>query len=259
MSSLIEKQAAIAVTKDGPVALITLNTPEKHNALSTTMLRDLRDELTSAQADESIHVLVLRAAGERFFCAGIDLSSGMMSRGEDVRSSILEDFVPLVECIQSCSKPIIASVQGGAIGLGCALAMHCDFLVLSEDATFDFVFSSLGLVADGGTNWLLMRKLGYSVALELILEAQKLDAQRCLSLGIANKVVPRAKLDSKVASWAQSLATRATLPQGYAKKLMRAALAGSSLVDVVAMEAEAQAVCIDSEHFQNAYARFLQK
>jgi 2-(1,2-epoxy-1,2-dihydrophenyl)acetyl-CoA isomerase len=137
--------------------------------------------------------------------------------------------------------------------------MHCDFLIMSQEAHLDSSFSKLGLVADGGANWLLPNLLGYSSALRLILDAERLDAARCLSLGIANKVLPQCDQDREVSVWAKSLAKRASLPQVFSKKLMRAALSGDSLMVILGKEAEAQAACVDSDYFQRAYARLLRK
>jgi 2-(1,2-epoxy-1,2-dihydrophenyl)acetyl-CoA isomerase len=203
--------------------------------------------------------MVLAGSGSKFFSSGIDMASGILDEGAGISATMLSDLVPLLECMEQSRKLIIASVEGAAVGVGCSLALQCDLLVMSENASLNLTFSNLGLIADGGINWHLPRKVGYNRALQIVLEAQVLDANRCLDLGIANKVLYGDHVAQESADWARELAGRATVAQGYTKQLMRSTMAGRSLFDTVRMEAEIQAVCADTEYFKKIYADFLAK
>jgi len=242
---------------DGPVAFIVMNRPDKHNAISLQMLRELRDAFLQAEADDLINVMVLTGSSSKTFSSGIDLAGGILDEASGITESMLRDLVPLLECMEQCSKLIIGSVEGAAIGLGCSLALQCDLLVMSSNASLNLAFSKLGLIADGGVNWQLPKKVGYNRALQMVLEADVLDAKRCQELGIANKIVNEQDMSREVTRWARNLAGKATLPQGYTKQLMRSAMAGSSLLETVRSEARLQAVCADTRFFKKAYAGIL--
>jgi len=242
---------------EGAVAFICLNRPHKHNAINIEMMHELRIAMDRATADPNTHVIVMGARGGKTFSSGIDLSAGILDPASALKQSMINDYLPLVESMQACNKLIIASIEGAAIGLACSLVMLCDQLYMSDEASLNLVFSDLGLVADGGANWLLPHKVGYSQGLQLVLEAEKLTAKRCLALGIANRVLPAKGMAESVRELAISLANRANLPQGYTKQLMRASIAGASLSEIICQEADAQTACVDSAYFQQAYARLM--
>jgi 2-(1,2-epoxy-1,2-dihydrophenyl)acetyl-CoA isomerase len=245
----------ITWASEGPVVFISLNRPHKHNAINLEMMRELRTAFDRAAADADVHVVVLSASG-RTFSSGIDLSAGILDDTAEMQASMIRDYLPLVESIQACNKLIIASVEGAAIGLACSLVMLCDQLYMSEQASLNLVFTDLGLIADGGANSLLPQKIGYGQALQLVLDAEKLSATRCLALGIANRVLPAEAMEKSVRDLAQNLAARASLPQALSKQLMRAAMAGASLRETILGEAQAQAECVDDEYFQRVYSKF---
>ena len=117
---MITEIKKIVVEVEDSVAFITLNNSEKHNAINVTMMRELRTVIDLVQADDSVNVMVLGAAGDEYFSAGIDLSTDGLNRCEDLKASMLKDLIPLMESIQQFSKPTIAKGQGVAIGLGCS-------------------------------------------------------------------------------------------------------------------------------------------
>jgi len=242
---------------DGAVGIICLNRPHKHNAINLEMMRELRVAFEHATANPGIHVVVLAASGGKSFSAGIDLSAGILDDVAEMKQSMIRDFLPLMESMSACHKPIIASVEGAAIGLACSLVLHCDLLFMSDRASLHLVFSDMGLVGDGGINWLLPRKIGYGPALQVLLEAKILTAAECLKMGMANQVLPAQNMDEQIGALAQGLARRAMLPQGLTKQLMASSMSGASLRDVILLEADAQAECAGSEYFHQAYARFV--
>ena len=129
---------------------------------------------------------------------------------------------------------------------------------MADDAELRLVFSKLGIVPDGGACWQLVDKLGYSRALEIVLEGQTLDAKRCLELGIANKVVTTNDLDTATSNWASTLARNSDISQKLTKQLMREAADGTSLLEVAKLETEAQGQCAASDYCIQAYTAFLE-
>jgi 2-(1,2-epoxy-1,2-dihydrophenyl)acetyl-CoA isomerase len=258
-SAMASSFNTLSVETHGSVRYICLNRPHKHNAINLEMMRELRSAIAAATAAADIHVVVLAAVGGRSFSAGIDLSAGILDDVAGMKQSMINDYLPLSETMAACDKPIIASVEGAAIGLACSIVLHCDLLFMSEHASLNMVFNDMGLVGDGGINWLLPRKIGYNKAFELLLEAKKLTAAECLHIGIANRILPSHTMAGTVREVARNLAHRACLPQGLTKKLMAMTISGASLRDVILSEANAQAECVGSDYFQQAYARFLGK
>lgn len=247
----------IVYAVEGPVAFIVMNRPDKHNAISLQMMRELRAAILRADKDDSVHVMVLTGSGSKSFSSGIDLAGGILDEASSITESMVSDLLPLLECMGQSRKLIIAGVEGAAIGLGCSLALQCDLMVMSEDASLDLAFSKLGLIADGGINWQLPRKVGYNLALQMVLEAQVLDANRCKELGIANRIMRRENMTQELASWARKLAANAPLAQGLTKQLMRDAMAGNSLPETVRQESRAQAQCADTHYFKKIFAGIL--
>jgi enoyl-CoA hydratase/carnithine racemase len=257
MSQLAAETVLNTITweADGPVGFIHLNRPDKHNAISIEMMRELRRAVEQAALDTDIHVIVLAANGGKSFSAGIDLSAGILEPAADLKQCMIDDYLPLAESLQNCNKLIIASVEGAAIGLACSLVLLCDQVYLSEQASLNLVFTDLGLVADGGANWLLARKVGYNLGLQLLLEAEKLTPERCLALGLASRVFPSERMAESVRELARKLASRSVMPQAYSKQLLRAAMDGASLSEIIHQEADAQSACVGSPYFQRAYTR----
>jgi 2-(1,2-epoxy-1,2-dihydrophenyl)acetyl-CoA isomerase len=248
---------SITYAVETPLAFIVMNRPERHNAISLLMMRELRSAFERAEANASVHVIILAGAGSNSFSSGIDLKGGILDDAGGITDSMQSDLLPLLECMHQSSKLIIAGVDGAAIGLGCSLALHCDLLAMADDATLNLSFSKLGLIADGGINWLLPHKVGYGRALQIVLEAQVLDAARCEELGIANRVMRKDQMAHELREWATKLAANAPLAQGLTKQLMRDAMAGNSLTETVCQESVAQARCAGSSYFKRVFAGIL--
>ncbi len=238
------------------VAVVTLNRPEVLNAFDRALAQDLREAMIRAAGDRQARVVVLRGAGGNF-SSGADLRQGFPSdrRIEDL---INTDFRPTLELIAGMDKPVIASVGGAAAGIGMSFALVCDLVVMAEDAYLLSAFSLIGLIPDGGANWLLARRIGYHRAYQLCIEAERIPAARCLELGLANRVVPGERLDEESLAWAQGLAERAPLALGRTKLAMRAAME-LSLSQAIARESQLQNVCLESEDAREGIAAFLAK
>ncbi|MBW2275565.1 MAG: enoyl-CoA hydratase/isomerase family protein, partial [Deltaproteobacteria bacterium] len=185
-------------------------------------LRELRDAVTKINEDPAIRVAILTGAG-RSFCAGADLKAPI-GPGRSVGDHLREDHRPIVMAIYEAPKPWISAVNGAAAGVGSAYAMTCDLTVMAEDAYIYQAFAAIGVVPDGGATWHLARTLGRKRAYELIATGEKLPAQRCLELGLCNRVVPPERLLEETRAWARTLAERAPLSLRYSKEALRTAV-----------------------------------
>lgn len=204
----------------GQVATITLNRPEVLNAFNATLRRELVDAVTRAASDEQVRAVVLTGAG-RAFCTGTDLAE---PRPADFlpQFQIDDEIKPALVAITQAPKPFIAAVNGVAAGGGVGYVLACDLVVMADNASLLQPFVNIGLIPDAGASWHLVQQLGRKRAYELIVNADKLPAQRCVELGLANRVVPAADLLREAQAWARKLAQQAPLALRYAKQTLQA-------------------------------------
>jgi 2-(1,2-epoxy-1,2-dihydrophenyl)acetyl-CoA isomerase len=240
----------------GAVATITLNRPESLNSFNAEMRADLVVATGRAREDASIRVVVLTGAG-RCFSAGADLKAGFKN-GKDVEQSLVQEYKPSLINIAEMEKPVISAINGFAAGIGLSYAMVCDLSIIGEGAFLLSPFSTIGLVPDGGATWLLANGIGYKKAYEIAIENERINAQRCLELGLINKSAADESLLATAQDWAQSLSKKAPLALGRTKKLMRQA--GSiDYSDAITSEAALQHLCIDSQDSREGITAFLEK
>jgi 2-(1,2-epoxy-1,2-dihydrophenyl)acetyl-CoA isomerase len=219
LSPDLESTDEITFSLEDGILRATLTRPEAGNAMTHDQRRRLLAWLERANEDPGVRCVILGATG-RFFCTGADLRKGTPPplRGEefpermvgDARRVMARGAIKLVSAIMDCEKPVIASVQGTAAGIGAHVAFACDLVVASEDAKFIEIFARRGLVADGLGTYLLPRLIGLQRAKELIFFADDVPAQRAYELGLVSRVVPAADLDAAVTEWATRLATGPT-------------------------------------------------
>jgi len=249
---------AVLYENYGSVVKITMNRPDRRNALNDTLHRDLLAAFEQASEDETVRAIVLTGAGKGF-CAGADLSVfQQMPTPDQVYDAIVDNYQPLVGLITRIQKPVIAAINGTAAGAGASLALACDLRVMAEDSSIMMAFSNVGLVPDAGATWLLVRQLGYSRAYEIAIEGQKISAERCLEWGLANKLAPPDSLSDVALAWAMKLAKRPTLALGLTKLAMNHA----SLHDVestIEYEARLQKQTVPSHDHMEGVTAFLQK
>lgn len=238
------------------VATIALNSPKSLNALHQAMRLEIIQAVQQAESDADVRVVIIAGVG-RAFCAGADLSEGMPGHDSFVEQCAAE-YTPWLMAIHNSDKIYLAAVNGVAAGIGSAVAMNCDLMVMADDAYLYQAFSAIGLIPDGGANWLLIQKLGYQRAFEMAVDAGKLTAQQCLELGVANKVVAADSLMEQSQQWAEKLAQGAPLSQKALKSLMRKAH-GMSYQAVIEEEALLQSELINSADSKNAVAAFFAK
>jgi 2-(1,2-epoxy-1,2-dihydrophenyl)acetyl-CoA isomerase len=240
------------------VALLTLNRPDKRNAFNRTLRTDLLTALRAAHNDDETRVIVLTGAGQGF-CAGADLAEAMDRAGEAIAGEIINtEYRPIIEEIRTTPKPVIAAVNGAAAGIGSAVVLASDLIVMADDAYLLQAFADIGLVPDGGITWFLARAVGVRIATELMLDPSPLRADRCLELGLVNRVVPADELVESTLTWAAALARRAALPQRHVKALMHDVF-DISLAEAMDREAKNQDVCSASADFREGVTAFLEK
>jgi 2-(1,2-epoxy-1,2-dihydrophenyl)acetyl-CoA isomerase len=238
------------------VALVTLTRPEVLNAFDRELRCGLRDNLHSLGVDSGVRAVVLTGAG-RYFSSGADLKAGAPTSSE-TRSQLLDEYGPGLMAIAEMPKPVIAALDGPAVGIGLAYALGCDLRVMAEDAFMQAPFNSIGLIPDGGLSWLLPRAMGYSRAFEAVVDAEAIAAADCLRLGLANRVVAAGTAREEALDWAARLAARPTLAIAASKRALRAGSVGSYEA-ALALEAELQAPLVESADCAEGIAAFLEK
>ncbi len=248
----------LLLDRAGAIATITLNRPEARNALDLTMRAELAAALEGIEADPEVRVVVLTGAGGHF-CAGGDVKL-MRERpwtAADGRARV-EALNRLVWRLVNFPRPVIASVDGFAVGAGCNLALGCDLIVASDRARFGEVFGKIGLVPDGGGSWLLPRAVGLARAKELVFTADVIDAAEAARLGLVNRVVPAAELAAETRRLADRIAAGPPLALALAKQLLNRA-AASDLAGALEAEASSQAIAITSEDHREGLSAFFEK
>ena len=240
--------------QEGAVAIITLNRPDSMNAFDTDLRAAVVEAFSKVAKDESVRAVVFTGEG-RCFSAGADLKAGI---DRDVEEILQSEYRPVQEAIASLPKPVIAAVPGSAAGIGLSMALQCDLLIMADNAFLLSPFTTISLVPDGGLNWLLVRQLGYRRAFQLSVESERIQAERCVELGLANKAVPAEELRTAALEWGQVLAKRAPLSIAATKKVMRFA-ADHDWSDAYDMEARLQGELLGSEDNKEGIKAFFEK
>ncbi len=247
--------ADVEVEHSGGVLTVTLNRPEKKNAVTTKVWEDLRDLFSRTRASSDVRVVVVTGAGGAF-CSGADLTDleGMGAHPLPYMRIVSDTALSL----HRLPQPTIAKVEGIAAGAGCNLALSCDLIVASDSARFTEIFSKRGLAPDFGGSWLLPRLIGLHRAKELVFFGDILSAADALDIGLINKVVPADELDGVVSEWAARLAAGPPLALSMAKSLLNNSFA-TSLEQALEIEAGLQSVNLRSEDGAEAMAAFVAK
>jgi enoyl-CoA hydratase/carnithine racemase len=201
------------------VATITLNRPDKLNAWTGTMEQEVRASIYEAEKDENVRVIVLTGAG-RGFCAGADMSllgsiakegigeraSALANTPNGHRAGVRPDFQKKYSYFPSIQKPVIAAVNGPAVGLGFVISLYCDLRFASDAARFGTAFAKRGLIAEYGLAWMLPRLIGPANALDMLFSARLVDANDALRMGLVNRVLPQDHFLENVQAYAKDLA-----------------------------------------------------
>ena len=242
------------------VGVLTLNRPEKLNAFAGEMRRELADALDALEADAAVRVIVITGAG-RGFCAGADV--GYMAElvtKQDVESmsALVEAGRRVVMTIRESSKPVIGAINGVAAGGGANLALACDIRIASDRARLAQSFNRIGLHPDWGGTYFLPRLVGPARALELMWDAETIDADRALALGLFNRVVAHEALADTVRAYALSLAAKPALSLALTKRAIYQSL-DRTLPEMLDYELDAQLRCFAGPDAAEGIRAFVEK
>lgn len=255
------------------IATITLNRPDKLNAWTAKMGAEVRSAMSAAEADSSVRVIILTGAG-RGFCAGADMSllSDIAANGavdpshalahhtsEEQREGIAADFQRKYSYFPSITKPVIAAINGPAVGLGFIISLYCDLRFASDTARFGTAFARRGLIAEYGVAWMLPRLIGPANALDLLLSARIIGGEEALRMGLVNRVFPAESLIESVRAYARELATQVS-PRSMAV-IKRQVYNGyfQTLEEATISAEQAMIESLQSEDFKEGVAHFFEK
>jgi enoyl-CoA hydratase/carnithine racemase len=255
------------------IATITLNRPDKLNAWTAVMEREVRAAIAEGEKDENVRVIVLTGAG-RGFCAGADMSllSTVAEQGLDEArraqavqptsgggEGVRADFRKKYSYFPAVSKPVIAAINGPVVGLGLVLALYCDIRLASDAARFGTAFAQRGLIAEYGLAWILPRLVGHANALDLLFTARMIDAPEALRVGLVNQVYPRETFLERVKEYASHLASNVS-PRSLRviKRQVYEAMFQTLAESFEASEREMLA-SLECEDFKEGVAHFIEK
>lgn len=257
------------------IATITLFRPEKLNAWTARMGRDVREAMEAADDDDEVRVILLTGAGKGF-CAGADMTllAGVAEGGGVAAGAahalrheaaghaterVPPDFQGTYSYFPSLRKPVIAAINGHAVGLGLVIALYCDLRFASTEAKFSTAFARRGLIAEFGTAWMLPRLIGLPNALDLLLSARTVDAAEALRMGLINRVFPANAFVAEVRAYARELATQVSPRSTAAIKQQVYRAIFQTLEEATASAEQAMLDSLQSEDFREGLAHFRDK
>jgi 2-(1,2-epoxy-1,2-dihydrophenyl)acetyl-CoA isomerase len=252
----------VNVRRAAGVARIELNRPEALNAWNAQLGTDLLAALDDAASDPEVRAVVLTGAG-RAFSSGADLRdiSGGHTTADgrpDVYRTLTERYHPIMHAVREMPKPVIASVNGPAVGIGCSLALCCDLILAGESAYFLLAFVNIGLVPDGGSSLFLPTRIGMARATELSMLGERLPAPRALEWGLINRVVPDERLGEETGALAARLAAGPTRSYAGTKRQLNNWLY-ARMEEQLELEARVQQEMAGSEDFLEGAMAFAEK
>ncbi len=239
------------------LAFVTINRPDKLNALNAECKRELKEVFTSVKNNHDIDVVILTGAGEKAFVAGTDIGE-LISLNAETGREAAEGGQSVFDMVQHLGKPVIAAVNGYALGGGCELALACHLRVASEHAIFGQPEVNLGLIPGYGGTQRLPRTIGFGKAAEMILTGNSINAQEASRIGLVNKVVPQAELLSSAESMARTMMSKGQLAIRMSLKAINAAME-LPLSEGLKVEATLFGECCSTEDAKEGIGAFLQK
>ncbi len=243
-------------TVDG-VATITLNRPDVYNAFNDTMSFELQDALKQCTKDAGVRVVVITGAGKAF-SSGQDLKASQADPGRSFKGSLDKRYNPIIRGIRNMPKPVICRLNGVAAGAGCSIALACDMIIASEEASLIEVFINIGLVPDSGSSFFLPGLIGYSRAFDLCTTGRKVSSQEALELGLIKDVVAASMLDERVKEITDYYKAAPTRAIGLIKKMLNKAMS-ASLEEMLDYESYCQEIAGSTEDHQEGVKAFSEK
>jgi len=255
------------------IATITLNRPHKLNAWTATMEHEVHAAMAAAQNDENVRVILLTGAG-RGFCAGADMSllSTISEKGINaaqraqavqpsggIREGIRADFQRKYSYFPALTKPVIAAINGPAVGLGLLITLYCDLRLASDAARFSTAFARRGLVAEYGMAWMLPRLVGHANALDLLFSARMIDSAEALKMGLVNQVYPQETFPEKVRDYTLDLASNVSPRSLRVIKRQVYDAMFQTLAESFEISEQEMLASLKSEDFKEGVAHFVEK
>ena len=251
----------LLLEKDGHIAILTLNRPEKMNALSAEMRESLPRALQEIQADDSVRAVILTGAG-RGFCSGADVAvQAARAAGQVVetgRQTLLQLVGSVILGFEKVNKPIIAAVNGVAAGVGLTMTLACDIRIASANARFAAIWVKRGLIADGGATLLLPLTVGMEKALELSFTGDIIDAREAERIRLVSRVVPHEELMTRAKELAQKIASGPPISVELVKRVMWEKIR-NQLREQLLLESYAQNICRGTQDQKEAVKAFMEK
>src|SRR5437773_6469667 len=260
-----EVEQHVSVETEGGIGWIRFNRPEKMNAIGALTRKQLAESIKQAERDDAVRVVVLTGSG-RAFSSGADVTEMVQGAGmrtpEDVGNVLRGEYMPMLMRLRTMPKPVIAAMNGPAVGIGASFALACDIRIATPEAYILEAFVNIGLAPDGGVSWLLPRLAGTGVAYEMFFSGKPLSATDAHRPGVINRVVPAERLEEEVRDLANQLAAQPRQAVAGAKRAVIHALT-SAYEEAVEFESylqEAQAARTEfPEGVQNFLARRAKK
>ena len=247
-----------AHTHDG-IGLIRFNRPEKMNAIGALTRQQLAEAIKQAERDDAVRVVVLTGSG-RAFCSGADVTEMAQGAGmrtpEDVGNVLRNEYMPMLARLRTMPKPVIAALNGPAIGIGASFALACDIRIGTPESYLLEAFVNIGLAPDGGVSWLLPRLAGTGIAYEMFFTGKPLSAADAHRVGVINRIVPADRLEEEVRELAAQLAAQPRGALAGAKRAVTHALE-SSFEQALEFESYLQEAQAASPEFAEGVQSFL--
>lgn len=247
----------LILNKEGPIAVIQLNRPQKKNSLNAELRREMETTLREI-ADDTVLRAVILTGGEEIFCAGADISEIKEATTAESAYRHAREFQLLFDQVESLPQPVIAALSGYALGGGCELALACDFRIASETAKFGLPEIKIGAFPAGGGTQRLPRLIGAARAKEIIFTGDPINAEEALSLGLVTKVVPKERLLEEAKSFASKLAALPRLALQAAKRLINRGLE-TDLTSALELEARCLGTLAMTHDLREGTLAFLEK
>jgi 2-(1,2-epoxy-1,2-dihydrophenyl)acetyl-CoA isomerase len=256
----MSEQTVLLQKKEG-VGILTLNRPQRYNAINNQLSQELLEKLIDVKEDREIRAVILTGSGKAF-CSGQDLNdrSAMQKRGEHISlgDSVRSRYNPLIATLAGMEKPVIAAVNGVAAGAGASLALACDFRLITPKTRFVEAFVRIGLVPDSGSSYFLPRLIGLGRALEIAMTGRDVEADEAIRIGLANHMVEEDKLMDEAFAFARKLADGPTVAIGLTKKAILKGMEGT-LEDALELEAVLQEQAGRTRDFVEGVQAFSEK
>jgi enoyl-CoA hydratase len=237
------------------IAIVTINRPDVRNALDLQTVQELHSVISDISQSKNVGVAILTGAGDKVFVSGADIRDIRARNKQDALKGINSR---LFKAVEDCEKPVIAAVNGFALGGGCELALSCDIRICSENAKFGLPETTLGIIPGAGGMYRLPRVVGLGIAKEMILIGEPIDASRALQIGLVSRIVEQTQLMNTALEIGKTILSRGPLAIRLAKNTLNI-ISHLSTEEAMALESYAQGVLFESEDKMEGTTAFLEK